>query len=223
MNEGIKMSTFIRSKSKKDFVYDHLKKKIITNQLKPLEPLNEAALATELRVSKTPIREALHQLEKDALIDNIPQKGWFVSEINIKDIRELFEVRELIECSAIKMAISKADNDRFIMLRKKLSEITNGKIPSNLLTSGELVHTTIIESLENRRLYEMYQSLMEHYSRTRIYFVHQFNEARLNNAFTEHKEILDAIIAKDATTAEELMRKHLYNGFSNIKKLSMDF
>lgn len=211
------------AESKKSLVYDYLKKKIISNQLKPVELLNEAELATELQVSKTPVREALQQLEKDGLIDNIPQKGWFVSEINIKDIRELFEIREILECSAVKMAILKADINKFIALRNKLSEIINGKNPSNLLKSGEMVHTAIIESLQNRWLLEMYKSLMEHYSRTRIYFVHRFNETRLEDSSAEHTEILDAIIAKDAVTAEELMRKHLYNGFTNIKRLSIDF
>lgn len=211
------------AESKKTLVYESLKKRIISNQLKPIEPLNEAGLATELHVSKTPVREALQQLEKDGLIDNIPQKGWFVAEIKIKDIRELFEVREILECSAVKMAVLKADIDKFIALRNKLSEIINGKNPSNLLKSGELVHTAIIKSLQNRWLLEMYQLLMEHYSRTRIYFVHRFNESRLEDSSAEHAEILDAIIAKDAAKAEELMRKHLYNGFNNIKRLSIDF
>ena len=217
------MNRTIKSESKKLFVYDYLKKKIIANQLKPLEPLNEADLAAELQVSKTPVREALQQLEKDDLIDIIPQKGWFVSGINIKDIRELFEVREILECSAVRMAVLKAENDRFIALQNKLSEIANGKNPSDLLRRGDLIHINIIESLQNKRLLEMYRSLMEHYSRTRIYFVNQFDESRLEDASKEHQEILDAIIAKDVIAAEELMRKHLYNGFANIKRLCVDF
>ena len=213
----------VKPESKKILVYECLKKRIISNQLKPLELLNEAFLATEFQVSKTPVREALHQLEKGGLISNIPQKGWFVSEINIKDIRELFEVREILECAAVRMVVQKGDIDRLIALQNKLSENNNGKNPSNLLKSGELLHITIIESLQNGRLLEMYRSLMEHYSRTRIYFVNRFDQSRLVDATSEHKEILEAIITRDAMAAEESMRKHLYNGFANIKRLSVEF
>jgi len=208
-----------KAESKKNRAYEYLKKLIISNQLKPSEPLNEFSLATELQVSKTPVREALRQLEKDGLIDNnIFQKGWFVSEINIQDIWELFEIREILECSAVKMAALKADNERFIPLRNKLSELAP-KNSSNLLKSGELVHISIFESLQNRRLLDMYRSLMEHHSRIRIYFVNKFEEQRLTEASKEHLEILNAIIAKDPSTAEELMRVHLNNGLDNIKNL----
>jgi DNA-binding GntR family transcriptional regulator len=212
-----------KSESKKILVYDFLKKKIIANQLTPLAPLNEAELAAELEMSKTPVREALHQLEKDGFIDNIAQKGWFVSEINIKDIRELFEVREILECAAVRLAIAKVNSDRFLVLRNKLSEMVNEKKASNLLKSGELFHTTIFENIQNKRLFDMYRSLMDHYSRARVYFVNRFDETRLAEAFVEHQKILDAILAKDTDAASELMKKHLYNGFVNITRLSLDY
>jgi DNA-binding GntR family transcriptional regulator len=217
------MKRSIKPENKKDLVYEHVKKKIIANQLKPLELLNEAVLATELQVSKTPVREALCQLVKDGLVDNISQKGWFVSEINIKDIQELFEVREILECAVVRMAALKEDRSKFVALREKLSEISNGKNPASLLKSGELVHVSIVESLQNRRLLEIFVSLIEHHARTRIFFVSKFNELRLEDAFQEHQKILSAIIAQDPNTAEGLMRAHLHNGFDNIKKVSINF
>jgi DNA-binding GntR family transcriptional regulator len=212
-----------KSENKKDLVYECIKKKIIANQLEPLELLNEAVLAAELKVSKTPVREAMHQLEKDGLIICIPQKGWFVSEINIKDIRELFEVREIMECAAVRMAVLKGDVNKFIALRDKLSETSNGKNPTNLLKSGELIHVSIIESLQNKRLQEIFMSLMEHHARTRIYFVSKFDELRLEDASQEHRGILDAIIARNPEAAAEQMRNHLHNGFANIKRVSINF
>lgn len=212
----------VKTESKKMLVYEYLKKKIVSNQLKPLELINEAAIATELSVSKTPVREALHQLEKDGFIYVIPQKGWFVSGINIKDIREIFEVREILECAAVRMAAMKADRSRFIGLRDKLSEMNNGRNQTALLKSDELVHVNIMESLQNNRLLEIFTALMDHHARTRIFFVSKFDELRLGDAAKEHRAILDAIIAQDPGTAEKLMREHLHNDFANIKRISIE-
>jgi len=88
------------SKSKKVIAHEILKRRIINNSLTPNEPLNERVLSEELKISKTPIREALQQLEKEGLVENVPHKGSFVSRVSVQDIREIFEVREILECAA---------------------------------------------------------------------------------------------------------------------------
>ena len=97
------------SKSKKAIVYENLKRRIISHSLSPGEPLNESVLTKELGISKTPIREALQQLEKEGFVENIPGKGSFVSRISIQDIREMFEIREILECEVIRRVASKGD------------------------------------------------------------------------------------------------------------------
>jgi DNA-binding GntR family transcriptional regulator len=77
------------SKSKKVIAYEILKRRIINNSLTPNEPLNERVLSEELKISKTPIREALQQLEKEGLVENVPHKGSFVSRVSVQDIREI--------------------------------------------------------------------------------------------------------------------------------------
>ncbi len=97
------------AKSKKTIVYENLKRRIITNILKPGDPLNEGVLSKELKISKTPVREALQQLEKKGLVENIPGKGAFVSRFSFQDIRELFEIREILECEITRRVASKGD------------------------------------------------------------------------------------------------------------------
>jgi len=84
--------------NKKDIVYQELKKKIISNEIPPGSSIHEADFANMLGVSKIPIREALRQLENDGLVENISGRGTKVCEITIKNIRETFEIREIIEC-----------------------------------------------------------------------------------------------------------------------------
>jgi len=93
------MSAF---KSKKNLVYEKLKKRIIHHSLRPGEPLDESVLTKELKISKTPIREAFQQLEVEGFIENISGRGRFVSQISVQDIKELFEIREILECEVIK-------------------------------------------------------------------------------------------------------------------------
>jgi len=106
-------------KSKKNLVYEKLKKRIIHHSLRPGEPIDESVLTKELKISKTPIGEAFQQLEQEGFIENIPGRGCFVSQISIQDIKELFEIREILECEVIKRAAMKADLNKIAAIRRK--------------------------------------------------------------------------------------------------------
>jgi DNA-binding GntR family transcriptional regulator len=209
------------SKSKKVIVYENLKARIINNFIKPGEPLNEGVLSKELKISKTPIREALQQLEKEGFIENIPVKGAFVSRISIQDIREIFEIREILECEVIKRAAFKADPDRVEAIRKKFvsSESDSKKASAGHFKSGDEVHAFIFETFGNNRLKEIYKRLQDHIVRTRIHFFNQSQSGRSEGSFKEHLEILDALKAQDPVRAENAIRNHLRNSLEYIKKM----
>jgi DNA-binding GntR family transcriptional regulator len=208
------------SKSKKAIVYENLKKRIINHQLKPGESLNESVLTKELGISKTPIREALQQLEKEGFIENIPGKGSFVSRISIQDIREIFEIREILECEVVKRAAMKSDPDKIEGIRKKFETESNGdKNSRDQFKAGDRIHTFIFESFGNKRLLEYYKRLQEHIIRMRLYFFNQLHQERSGQSFKEHLEIMDALIAQDPPRAEKAMRDHLRNSTEYLKKV----
>lgn len=208
-------------KSKKATAYESLKRRIINNSLKSGEPLNERVLSNDLGISKTPVREALQQLEKEGLVENIPQKGSFVSRISAKDIREIFEVREILECAAAKGSTLTANLHKLKGIRKKFESIerVNGKTPLALMKAGDQIHNYLFESFQNDRLIEIHKRLQDHIDRIRVYFVNQFDLSRLEQASKEHKEILDALIARDPVAAEHAVRTHLQNAVQYIKQL----
>src|SRR5512136_2952813 len=105
-------------RTKKLRVLDTIKQRIINHEMKPGEPISEGVLSRELGVSKTPIREAIQQLEKEGFIENIPGKGAFASRISIQDVRETFAIREMLECEAIKRAALRRDPQRLATIRK---------------------------------------------------------------------------------------------------------
>lgn len=207
-------------KSKKTIVYENLKKRVINHSLKSGEPLNESVLTKELGISKTPIREALQQLEKEGFIENIPGKGSFVSRISIQDIREIFEIREILECEVVKRAAMKSDPDKIEGIRKKFETESNGdKNSRDQFKAGDRIHTFIFESFGNKRLLEYYKRLQEHIIRMRLYFFNQLHQERSGQSFKEHLEIMDALIAQDPPRAEKAMRDHLRNSTEYLKKV----
>ncbi len=208
-------------KSKKTIVYENLKKRIITHSLKQGDPLNESILSKELKTSKTPIREALQQLEKEGFVENIPGKGSFVSRISFQDIREMFEIREILEGEVIKRAVTKVDSGKIKILRDKFisSESENERAATSHFKSGDEIHTFIFETFGNNRLMEIYKRLQDHVVRNRIYFFGQSHPGRSEESFKEHLEILDALVAQDPVRAEIAVREHLRNSVEFLKKI----
>ena len=209
------------SKSKKTIVYENLKKRIITHSLSQGDPLNESILSKELKTSKTPVREALQQLEKEGFVENIPGKGSFVSRISFQDIREMFEIREILEGEVIKRVVMKVDSGKLKILREKFisSESENGRSITTHFKSGDEIHTFIIEAFGNNRLMEIYKRLQDHVVRNRIYFFDQSHPGRSEESFKEHLEILDALEAQDPLRAEQAVRNHLKNSIEYLKKV----
>jgi DNA-binding GntR family transcriptional regulator len=209
------------SKSKKLLVYDVLKQRIITQAMKPGEPINEGILSQELDLSTTPIREAIQRLEREGFIENIPGKGNFVSPISIQDLRELFEIREMLECEAIKRAAVKCDPQKVMELRNAFESsresTQNGS--HRQFRAGEHIHFFIFESLGTQRLLEIYRRLHDHIARHRNFFFSDLHEGRPEKSYREHLEILDALAAQDPARCEHAMRVHLRNSFEYVKSI----
>lgn len=208
-------------KNKKLYVYEILKQRIITQHLKPGEPIADVMLSRELEVSKTPIREAVQQLEKEGFVENIPGKGAFVSRISIQDVRETFEIREMLECEAIKRAALKRDPEQLEALRRTFEAgqqpTGNGDPPH--FRSGDQIHAFIFESLGNQRLLETYRRLLDHIVRLRIHFFSDAHHGRSDESYREHLAILDALAAQDPVRCEQAMRAHLRNSWEYVKSI----
>jgi DNA-binding GntR family transcriptional regulator len=219
--EGNKMPH--SAKSKKTIVYENLKRRIITNALKPGDPLSEGILSKELKISKTPVREALQQLEKKGLVENIPGKGAFVSRFSFQDIRELCEIRDILECEVIKRITLKGDlnlaeaeaiRDKFIA-----SDANGGRTGKSYFNAGDQIHSFIFATYGNRKLIKEYQGLQEQIARITLHFFSQNRQERAAESFKEHLEIIDALISRDPVRAEKAMRTHIRKSLEYLKSV----
>ena len=214
-------SDTLAGSNKKKKVYEVLKERIIRNELKPSEYLNERVLCKELGMSKTPIREALQHLERNRFVVIIPNKGCFVSNISLELVREVFEIREIHECAAARIAAQRVDPDQFSDIFKLCEALKNADTleeKSNLL-SGYEIHSRIVEAANNSLLTEFYGMIHDHIRRIRVYFLNRFDVERLHETTHEHLRILEAVRAGDASGAEAAMREHLTNAFACLKQM----
>ncbi len=207
--------------SKKLYVYKILKDRIVQNVLKPQEYLNEQVLCEELKVSKTPVREALQHLERDRQVVIVPNKGCFVSNISIDHIREVFEIREIFECAAARMAALTPDKSLFkeILENHESFKVVDDQGVRKSLLSGYQIHERIVSAAGNSFLSEYYGSILDHIVRIRIYFISRFESKRLHETCEEHKRILEAIIDGKPDDAEKAVRDHLRRSLISIDQL----
>ena len=201
--------------NKKVKVYESLRKRIITGELRPGLPINEADFARELSVSKTPVREALRQLERDGFVENVPGRGSAIAHIRPQDIREVLEIREILEVGAAKRAAWQHGSDELRRereeSRKLLAEDEANQQSVHEWGSWEDVHLSIVKSVGNQTLVEMYQGLLDRIQRIRGYYGQRFTQRRLHEILAEHAAMLDAIVDGDAERAEQNVQRHLRN------------
>jgi len=197
--------------NKKAAVYEKIKSRIIDGSLPPGFPINEYAFARDLNVSKTPVREALRQIEREGLVNNIPGRGSAVSHITFQDVREIFEIREIIECGVVKRVALVRDEKDFQAKKKELQEFFKKSAKDQVSIWGpeEDVHQFIVKRIKNRKLYETYLGLLDHIKRIRLHFGGRFTRQRFENMLSEHIEILDAIIDGDPERSEKAIQNHL--------------
>src|SRR4030042_1824775 len=155
-------------------VYEKLRKRIIDGELRPGLPINEAEFARELSVSKTPVREALRQLERDGFVENVPGRGSAVSHINPQDIREVLEIREILEVGAAKRAAWQHGSDELRRKREESRKLLEEEGASQQSVhewgSWEDVHLSIVKAVGNQSLVDMYLGLLDRINRIHRYY-----------------------------------------------------
>ncbi len=147
-----------------DKVYVILKERIVTQKLRTGDPLKEEVIAKELKVSRTPVREAIRQLQKDALIELVPNRGAYVTFISLKNLKNILQLRQILEGAAARLAAGQIDliqldqiNNEFLSLRKQGSKVTYEKQQS----VGIQLHDLILQAAGNEKIIDLTHSIRE--------------------------------------------------------------
>jgi DNA-binding GntR family transcriptional regulator len=189
-------------------VYRALRHGIVHGDLAPGERLRSDALATELRVSRTPVREALRKLEAEGLVAHAGSR-LVVRAITEQDLTELFYVREALEGMAARLAAENATPAEIAAIRELLEDMDtvrrSGDIGVFRRLAGEF-HRLVCRAAHNDRLLQSLQSLLDHVRQFQSSTL--YGEGRPAEALQEHRKLLAAIEARDGESAERLAREH---------------
>jgi len=198
-------------------VFDDLERAIIAGEYQAGDSLSELMLSEKYGVSRTPVREALRQLELEGLVQLIPNKGATVVGVSEKDIDDIYAVRIRIEGLAARLCAENAVEEELQALERlvDLQEfyLLKGKPEQLWQLDGEF-HNTIFKASRNRPLQSMLSSFHSYISRARSNSMK--SAERAEQSVEEHRGILSAIAAHDGDRAEELMTAHIIAARSNI-------
>jgi DNA-binding GntR family transcriptional regulator len=198
--------------SLKDQAYLAIKRAILSLQLKPGQALVEADLAEQLGISKTPVRTALHELEREGLVNKVLYKGTYVAEITLRDVREIFEIRAVLEGLGARLAAPAFQDADLAQAREilRLMEAALDMGDKDLASQyGQRFHESILQKADNQRLQLIVHNLDDQVQRFRL--LSDQIRGRLRRSLGEHKVVLEALEQRDPDLAEESLKAHLHS------------
>jgi DNA-binding GntR family transcriptional regulator len=202
------LEKFSGSGTTADAVYQTLRHSIIHGALEPGKRLRSDALATALRVSRTPVREALRKLEAEGLVQP-SGSGLIVRTLSDHDLTEVFYVREALEGMAARLAAENATPSEIAAIDELLEDMEavrrRGDIGALRRLSGEF-HQLVCRAAHNNRLLQSLQTLLDHVRQIQTSTL--YNAGRPEQALQEHRSLLRAIAARDGDGAELAARQH---------------
>lgn len=198
----------------REMVFESLREAIILGRLKPGERLMEIQLAEEMGVSRTPVREAIRKLELEGFVVMVPRKGAYVAGVSVKDIADVFEVRQALEGLAAALAADRITEEEMEELEKVILQISGEEDILTVVKGDHEFHELIYRASRNQRLTQIITHLSEQINRFRLTSLSV--PGRLKIAVGEHKKIIEAICGRDVDLAFKLASEHMENAEQNL-------
>jgi len=201
-------------------VHSTLHHLIVHCVLPPGSPIREKDLSEQMEVSRTPIREALLQLEKEGLVEIYPQSGTRISKISMEEVRESHFIREAMESATVRFVALKGDSELHKQLNIRLQEFNHalGTAEKDLLFElDELFHKTIAEFRFQNRLWKITNIAKSHMDRVRHLTLPL--PKRIYEIADEHQRVADCIIQHQPDEAVRAIQDHLSVIFSDIERI----
>jgi DNA-binding GntR family transcriptional regulator len=204
-------------------IYELLLQRILDMELKPAEELSEARLASEMGVSRTPVREALARLARRNLVDVYPQRGTLVSPISIQRVAKARFIRDALERPLVRLAAENLTDDiaallaREIALQKTFANLGDDR---SFMQSDDQFHALIAKAAGYESIWEDVAEAKFHMDRIRRLSL--MSKKRMLHITDEHMEIYDSMRAHDVALAEASIVRHLQSVFTDIDVIRRD-
>ncbi len=201
----------------KEVIYMEVKNKILNLEYKPGQMISETEISELLNVSRTPVREVFIRLSYEKLIDIYPQKGTFVSLVDLSYVKESVYMRNLLECQIAGEIMDSGIKDlpaeikKNIRLQKDLVE-NEGNIEEFLELDNDF-HKVIFKAVNHETIWDIISTTRIHYNRFRL--LTMYEPEMLNRVYQEHFDIMNKIEEGDKKGCNTLLKRHHYNGLEH--------
>jgi DNA-binding GntR family transcriptional regulator len=200
--------------------HDRLLQMIVDGELVPGSRLLQMRLAEELGVSRTPIREALLQLEREGLVYTLPGRGMFVKSATHTEVLEFYEMRGLVEPHAARRAAERASADdiaRVQAVQQRLEQPNSDMSEALRLNAG--LHQALVAPCGNRMLIRLLAGFWAQEQALRAYALQMSSHPRgVTRMKQEHRAITAAFAAGDGERVEQLVREHIRDAVDLLKE-----
>lgn len=201
-------------------VYEVIKEGLVNGTLEPGTKIKEEEIARQLGVSRTPVREAIHKLEREGLVEIIPRYGTFIVSISPKDVREIYDIRGALEALALRSGFSRIDKKKLLEmgeLHKRCEQpVKKGDLDSFIEVDAKF-HDLIIKASGNDRLIRLMWNLK---NQIRVSKLESLSvPGRAEKSLKEHENIISAVFEGDKEKAERLLREHSDKAKENLLRL----
>lgn len=204
-------------------VYTAVRNEILNGDIAPGERMIETRLAQQIKTSRTPVREALHMLEREGLLEAIPRVGYRVKRIRWDEVEEICEIRAVNEVLAARWAMKRISTKELQAMEKNIEqgekEVRMGD-PKAFVDRDEEFHEILARASGSERLLELCEQLRRHMLRYRIESL-SLPETALE-AIQGHRRILACIKAKDEQGIDAVIREHLEYVKSSVRQYAFE-
>lgn len=208
----------------RDEVYKRLRHRILGREYPPGFRFDLPALEAQLGVSRTPIKEALHRLEAEGLVEIRPRRGTYVISIDPDDLADSFDVRCLLELHAASLALRRASDDEVAQLAGLAAEMKRlidshdyQTVVNDYIRLDHRFHTLLVQLSGSRRLINLYRHVDVHVQIARVR--QQFTRADSLQTEDEHQAILDAFARRDTRALAKAVRSHIDRSKARMLKV----
>lgn len=194
----------------REIVYEELREGILTGSIRPGTRMMEVDMAEEMGVSRTPIREAIRKLEKEGLVTIKPRKGAYASEISVKSMMDILEVRSNLEGLAAYLAaqrMSLAEKAELLKMLEQFEEAVRKGDMQGMIWADSRFHRMIVDASQNSHLIKLVEQLQELVLRFRYIYYKDFKRAE--EMVPEHRGIYEAIITANSEQAKVAAFNHI--------------
>jgi len=205
------MDPIERPRSLTEIVIGQIRDLIVSGKLKLGEQLSESTLALQLGVSRTPVREAFLRLESERLVEVRPQRGTFVFEFDAGKLRELCELREVLETGALRIGLSRDRRQYVDRLANEVGAAAGQNDPAGYQPLDTAFHEAVVSGSRNAELIEAYGRIS---GRIRtIRFQLAGGRRQIEGSQRDHAEIVQLLQTGGDEAAMRCLAAHVYNGY----------